>query len=189
MSATPPPTPEASPGVSADSGAPQAALAPAVAPSPEIASPETAPPEAAGPASFEALIALVEEKGEMKLLSDLRSCVQLIDFELGRIEFQPTADAPKELANDLGEKLSAWTGERWIAVVSGEAGAPTLDEQAAAARSQRIAEAEKHPLVAAVLETFSDAEVTDVRDRAAPPDDPPADDPPEGGPIDGDKTP
>ena len=196
--------PEASPGLAADSGAPRTALAAAVAPLSESVAPETAPaetapaetasPETSGPASFEALIALVEERGEMKLLSDLRSCVRLIDFEPGRIEFKPTADAPAELANDLGKKLSAWTGERWIAVVSGEAGAPTLDEQAAEARRRRIAEAEQHPLVAAVLETFSDAEVTDVRDRPTPPDDLPADDspsddPPESAPIDGDQTP
>ena len=125
----------------------------------------------------------------MKLLSDLRSCVQLIDFEPGRIEFRPTADAPAALANDLGEKLSAWTGERWIAVISGEAGAPTLDQHAAEARSQRIAEAERHPLVAAVLETFGDAEVTDVRDRTAPPNATSGDRPPGDDPVDGDETP
>ena len=185
---------EASSGAPAGSGASQAALAPALAPLPESTAPETVspesvppesvstravPPEASGPASFEALIALVEKKGEMRLLSDLRNCLRLIDFEPGRIEFQPTSDAPPALANDLGEKLTAWTGERWIAVVSGEAGAPTLDEQAAETRSRRIAEAAKHPLVAAVLETFSDAEVTDVRDRPAPPpESPPNDSPP-----------
>ena len=104
----------------------------------------------------------------MVLLSDLRGHVHLVDFESGRIEFRPSADAPKELANVLGKKLSAWTGERWIAVVSGEDGAPTLAEQEVEARAQRIAAAKQHPLVAAALETFADAEITDVRDRAAP---------------------
>ena len=140
-------------------GAPRAALAPA-------AEPLTQPPT--GPASFAELVALVEAKREMVLLSDLRGHVHLVDFEPGRIEFRPSADAPKELANDLGKKLSAWTGERWIAVVSGEDGAPTLAEQEVEARARRIAAAKQHPLVAAALDTFANAEITDVRDRAAP---------------------
>ena len=154
-------------------GATQAALAPVPDPEPDP-QPEPEPEPPNGPASFEAVVALVEENGEMVLSSDLRACVHLVDFEAGRIEFRPTAGAPKELANDLSRKLSRWTGERWIAVVSGEAGAPTLDEQQAADHARRIAEAGDHPLVAAVLETFTDARVTDVRDRPAP-DDPDTD--------------
>ncbi|MEE2980899.1 MAG: DNA polymerase III subunit gamma/tau, partial [Pseudomonadota bacterium] len=146
-------------------GATQAALAPVPNPEPV---PEPEPAQPTGPASFEAVATLVESKGEMRLLSDLRACVHLVDFEPGRIEFRPNAGAPKELANDLSQKLSRWTGERWIAVVSGEAGAPTLDEQQAADHARRIAEAGEHPLVAAVLETFADAKVTGVRDRTTP---------------------
>ena len=104
----------------------------------------------------------------MVLLSDLRGYVRLVGFAPGRIEIHPLDGASKTLANDLGEKLSGWTGERWIVTVSRADGAPTLDEQAAAVRAQRIAEAASHPLVAAVLETFSGAEITDVRDRAGP---------------------
>ena len=105
----------------------------------------------------------------MVLLSDLRGYVRLVEFAPGRIEIHPLDGASKTLANDLGGKLSAWTGKRWIVTVSGAAGAPTLDEQAATARAQRIAEAATHPLVAAVLETFDGAEITDVRDRQGPP--------------------
>ena len=91
--------------------------------------------------------------------------MRLVEFAQGRIEINPLTEAPKTLANDLGKKLSAWTGERWIVTVSAEDGAPTLVEQADAARAQRIAEAATHPLVAAALETFAGAEITDVRDR------------------------
>jgi DNA polymerase-3 subunit gamma/tau len=145
-------------------GATQAALAPAPEPSPQ---PEPEPEQPSGPASFEAVVDLVETMGEMLLLSSLRSCVRLVDFEPGRIEFRPTGNAPDGLANDLGAKLSRWTDDRWIVVVSGEEGALTLDEQDAADHARRIAEAGGHPLVAAVLETFADAKVTDVRDRPA----------------------
>ena len=75
------------------------------------------------------------------------------------------------MANALGEKLTNWTGQRWVAVVSSDDGAPTLGEQAAQALGEAIAEAEQHPLVKAVLDTFPDAKVTDVRPRATPPGD------------------
>ena len=106
----------------------------------------------------------------MVLLAHLRNHVHLVDFEPGRVEFRPTEAAPRTLANELGEKLGAWTGERWVAVVSGEEGAPTIDEQERAARKREVAEASRHPLVAAVLETFDDAEIINVRRRGPSPD-------------------
>jgi len=178
--ASPPPPPNTTSPPAAT--APQTALATAV--EPESVEPESVEPQAShpanppspadpvarlsGPASFEDVVALVEKNREMVLLSDLRGYVRLVGFAPGRIEIHPLDGASKTLANDLGEKLSGWTGERWIVTVSRADGAPTLDEQAAAVRAQRIAEAASHPLVAAVLETFSGAEITDVRDRAGP---------------------
>jgi DNA polymerase-3 subunit gamma/tau len=163
---TPAPAPvPVAPADNGGGGATQAALAPVPEPTPQ---PEPEPEPPSGPANFEAVVDLVETMGEMLLLSSLRACVYLVDFEAGRIEFRPTGNAPDGLANDLGAKLSRWTGERWIVVVSGEEGAPTLDEQDAADHARRIAEAGDHPLVAAVLETFNDAKVTDVRDRPVP---------------------
>ena len=137
------------------------------------AAPESAPDADARPrpASFAEVVALVERKREMVLLAHLRNHVHLVDFEPGRVEFRPTEAAPRTLANELGEKLGAWTGERWVAVVSGEEGAPTIDEQERAARAREVAEASRHPLVAAVLETFDDAEIIDVR-RSGPSPDP-----------------
>ena len=144
---------------------PQTALAPAAQSEP--VAPEPSEPVAAlsGPQSFADVVALVEENREMLMLSDLRACVRLVEFSPGRIEIHPLDGASKTLANDLGEKLSGWTGERWIVTVSSEAGAPTLDEAAATLRARRIEEASSHPLVAAALETFTGSEITDVRDR------------------------
>ncbi|MFP6741613.1 MAG: DNA polymerase III subunit gamma/tau, partial [Alphaproteobacteria bacterium] len=164
---TPAPTPvPVAPTDNGGGGATQAALAPVSEPTPQP-EPEPEPEQPSRPENFEAVVDLVETMGEMLLLSSLRACVRLVDFKPGRIEFRPTGGAPDGLANDLGAKLGRWTGERWIVVVSGEEGAPTLDEQDAADHARRIAEAGDHPLVAAVLETFTDAKVTDVRDRPA----------------------
>jgi DNA polymerase-3 subunit gamma/tau len=166
---TPPPAAPPPPAATAS----QTALATAVEPDsvePQASQPAPADPVArlSGPASFGDVVALVEKNREMVLLSDLRGYVRLVGFAPGRIEIHPLDGASKTLANDLGEKLSGWTGERWIVTVSRADGAPTLDEQAATVRAKRIAEAASHPLVAAVLETFSGAEITDVWDRAGP---------------------
>ena len=145
--------------------APQAALASAAQPEP--AEPDPGEPVAvlSGPQSFAQVVALVEENQEMLMLSDLRAYVRLVEFAPGRIEIHSLDGASKTLANDLGGKLSGWTGERWIVTVSSQEGAPTLDETAATIRAARIEEASNHPLVAAALETFTGAEITDVRDR------------------------
>ena len=160
--APPPPTPATSSPPPPTTPAPQSALAPAPEPGEPVAS-------RTGPQSFEEVVALVEKNREMLLLSDLRACVRLVEFANGRIEINPLDGASKTLANDLGEKLSAWTGERWIVTVSSADGAPTLNQQAEDMRARRIAQASGHPLVAAALETFAGAKITDVRDHASPP--------------------
>ncbi len=61
---------------------------------------------------------------------------RLVNFEPGRIEFQPTPDADKDLAGMLGRKLSDWTGTRWIVAVSRTQGRPTLHEEREANQRQ-----------------------------------------------------
>ncbi len=121
------------------------------------------------PATFEEVIALAEKDRAAILASLLRSNVRLVAFEKGRIEFNPTADAPPELARDLARNLETWTGQRWMVAISSQPGAPTLAEQEAAAEAARIAAAESHPTVAKILETFPGARVTGVNDLAATP--------------------
>ncbi len=138
---------------------------------PEPEAPPAAPPVEAtaprAPASFEDVVALAAAHREMMLHAYLRNNVHLVAFEPGRIELRLTEDAPARLANDLADKLNAWTGRRWVVVVSSkERGAPTLYEQGETARADRIAEARAHPVVQAVIDAFPGAEITDVRLRS-----------------------
>ncbi|MEE8273604.1 MAG: DNA polymerase III subunit gamma/tau [Alphaproteobacteria bacterium] len=144
-----------------DGGGPAARTA--LAPEPPAETAEIPP----RPTSLAEVVALADAKREPVLAANLRNHVRLVRFDPGRIEFRPTDDAPETLANDIRERLGDWSGERWVVVVSNdEEGAPTLAEQAEKARARRIAEAKDHPLVRAVLDTFPEAEVTDVRKRA-----------------------
>jgi DNA polymerase-3 subunit gamma/tau len=114
---------------------------------------------------YEDVIALFDEKREGIMTAHLRQDVHLVGFSQHRIEFRPGPNAPRDLANRMGRMLSDWTGERWIVSVSDAPGAPTLAEQSAAAKAQRLAEAERDPLVRAVKETFPGARIRGITDR------------------------
>jgi DNA polymerase III subunit gamma/tau len=142
----------------------------ALAPSPAETAPGPATPALARPQSFLEVIELFDRNREAVLRSNLYSNVHLVRFEPGRIEFRPTAGAPPNLANRLGQLLGEWTGARWVVTVSREEGQPTLREQAELRLAVLRSEAAEHPLVRAVLETFPGATIEAVREltEAAP---------------------
>jgi DNA polymerase III subunit gamma/tau len=121
------------------------------------------------PDTFDEVVALFDKKREAVLRSHLAAHLHLVHFEPGRIEFRPAQDAPRDLANRLGQLLSEWTGMRWLIVVSEAEGDPTLRQR----QEQREAELRNgvadHPLVQAVLETFPGAVIAAVRERFAAP--------------------
>jgi DNA polymerase-3 subunit gamma/tau len=94
----------------------------------------------------------------------LEEHVSLVRFDpVGNIELHLLAGAPKELANELREKLNAWTGKRWMVALSKAAGAPAIGQAQRERQAAEIRDIAKHPAVAAVLQQFPDAQVTGVR--------------------------
>jgi DNA polymerase-3 subunit gamma/tau len=91
-----------------------------------------------------------------------------VHFEPGRIEFRPGSQAPTNLANRLGARLTEWTGRRWVVSVSGEPGAPSLEQQTQAAIDAEREAAERHPLVQAALAAFPGSVVEAVRELLPP---------------------
>jgi DNA polymerase III subunit gamma/tau len=130
---------------------------------------EDAAPELAAAAvpvvrSFAAVVALAGARREAKLKVHLEEHVSLVKFEPeGRIELHLLPGAPKELGNELREKLNAWTGKRWMVALSGTPGERTLGEVAREKAAAELREIQKHPAVAAVLQQFPDAQITSVR--------------------------
>ena len=153
--------------------APAAGLAAvAVEESPRPAPPTMAQAEPAvqslAPLSFVDIVALADAQGDLILRTNLARHVHLVHFEPGRIEFRPGPQAPTNLANRLGARLTEWTGRRWVVSVSGEAGAPSLEQQAQAAIDAEREAAERHPLVQAALAAFPGSVVEAVRELLAP---------------------
>ncbi|MEM9843871.1 MAG: DNA polymerase III subunit gamma/tau, partial [Pseudomonadota bacterium] len=113
--------------------------------------------------TFEHVIELIRTNRDQKLLIDVKSTLRLAAYRPGRIEFVPTDDAPKDLAQRLGGALSRWTGNRWAVSVVNEGGGQTIEEVEGAAHRQAVTEARAHPLVQAVFDAFPKAEIETIR--------------------------
>ncbi len=136
------------------------------------------------PGTLEAIVALADERGDARLKAELTLYLRPVRIEPGRIEFSTAPGAPSDFANRLIQRLRDWTGRPWGVIVSTEPGEPSMAEKEAASRAAFRAEAERHPLVQAVLEAFPGAVIQSITPPAgaAPPateDDMPPPDPPE----------
>jgi DNA polymerase III subunit gamma/tau len=123
--------------------------------------------EAPGPlahyATFDSVVALIRDQRDLRLLMEVETHLRLVRYSPGRIEFEPTADAPADLAARLAARLQGWTGARWgVSVAAG--GGPTLAETRAEAEAARIAQARDNPVVQAIFRAFPEARITAVRD-------------------------
>jgi DNA polymerase-3 subunit gamma/tau len=119
------------------------------------------------PQSFAEVLALFDKRREALLRSHLWAHCHLVHFEPGRIELRPGAEAPRDLANRLGQLLGEWTGIRWLIAVSEAEGEPSLREQEERRDRDLRNEVASHPLVQAVLEAFPGATISAVRERFA----------------------
>jgi DNA polymerase-3 subunit gamma/tau len=111
------------------------------------------------------VVALVETARDMKLTVEVKSCLRLVSYAPGRIEVEPTDEAPRDLLPRLGRLLQTATGARW-AITVGTGGAPTEAERAAAERKALEERLAAHPLLQAVTAAFPQARITDIRTRA-----------------------
>ncbi|TMV91393.1 DNA polymerase III subunit gamma/tau [Thioclava sp. BHET1] len=118
-------------------------------------------------ASFDDVVELIARMRDMTLLLEVESNLRLVSYRPGRIEFQPTERASRDLAATLSARLQGWTGARWGVSVVSEGGAATIAEVKAAELERAKAAAMENPLVAAIFEAFPQAEFAEITDAAA----------------------
>jgi DNA polymerase-3 subunit gamma/tau len=114
------------------------------------------------PGNFQEVVALFREKKEMVLYHALLEDVHLVSFEMGRIELSLEDNAASDVAGKISKCLMEWTGERWLVIITKEAGEPTLQQKKQEVEQQIKAEAARHPVVKTVLERFPGAQITAV---------------------------
>ncbi|MFG6517449.1 DNA polymerase III subunit gamma/tau [Sulfitobacter sp. 1A13496] len=113
--------------------------------------------------TFEHVVELIRVNRDVKLLVEVETCVQLAAYQPGRIEFVPTDDAPRDMAQRLGQKLQLWTGNRWAVSLVNEGGAETIAQVRDARELALKKQAEDHPMMQAVLAQFPKARITAIR--------------------------
>ena len=144
------------------------------------APPRQAPPAAPAPpesdsdspelTSFEDVVALVSMKRDARLRLALEDDVSLVRYEPGKIDLHLLPKASSELANELREKLNAWTGRKWMVAVSAKPGARPLGEVRREEKARLVEAARADPFMQKLLGEFPEAEILEVREAALPED-------------------
>ena len=116
--------------------------------------------------TFDHVVELIRANRDGKLLIEVETCLRLARYRPGRIEFTPTDNAAANLAQILGQRLQAWTGNRWAITVVNDSGAKTIAEVRDAQEIALHRSAEDHPLVQAVFNAFPKARITGIRTAA-----------------------
>ena len=117
---------------------------------------------------FESLVALAADMRELKVKYTLENHVRPIRFENGRMEIALDPGADQSVIGALPTLLGKWTGRNWLVSVSStgddaeSVSVSTLRERKDAAQKALFDTAMQDPMVVAVMEQFSDAELVRV---------------------------
>ncbi len=137
---------------------------------PQAAMP-TAPTETRAFSSLKDLVAIATEKRDIKLKTDLESLIRPIRVAPGQFEIALEPGAHPGLPGEIGRKLEAFTGMRWMVMVAKDGGDKPVSRQRQEAKDNLFLAAREHPDVQAVLKRFPGAEIIDVKvpDDSLPP--------------------
>jgi DNA polymerase-3 subunit gamma/tau len=94
----------------------------------------------------------------------MRDWLRVIELVPGRLVYAPAPGLSDDPAAELRDALLKATGERWQVERGEGEGAPTLREQAEAAKAAEAERIRQTPLVAAAFAAFPDAEFVDDDD-------------------------
>ena len=117
--------------------------------------------------SFQDVVDLAGLRRDAKLKVHLEEHVSLVRFDpAGSIELHLLANAPKELGNNLREKLNAWTGKRWTIALGGRLGEAPVGEVQRQRAAAELEQLKQHPAVAELMREFPDAKISTVKPLA-----------------------
>lgn len=114
-------------------------------------------------ASFEDVAELFGQRREVLLQNAIETYVHAVKFEQGHLEVRVEENAPRALVGQMAQKLTEWTGQRWVVSLSREEGAPTIASRKQAAQQNLRSEIESSPIVAEVLRVFPGAKIVDIK--------------------------
>lgn len=113
------------------------------------------------PEDFRGLIRLLETGGKPLLAQQLHDFTGLVRYAAPELVIRAVRPLPGDFARDVGHALKILTGANWQVMMSDEAAAPSLRDQARqqedAARTAILAQ----PMVAAAIAAFPETELLD----------------------------
>ena len=113
--------------------------------------------------SFADVLELIGEKRDVKLKLQLEEYAELVRFSPGSIELHLLDGATDGLAGDLTNKLSRWTGTRWMVALSHERGQETIGSQRRVREQKELEQIKTHPSVLDVMQNFPGAEIVSIK--------------------------
>jgi DNA polymerase III subunit gamma/tau len=158
--ATGPATPVAPPATVMQATAPVSPTTPAIAPPPIApARIETPLSSTAAPADFPALVALFRANNEARLHHMLTDDLRLVSYAPPRLTLAAPPRAAREQLALIAKRLTEWTETEWQVEFIDNGGAPTLREAELAGVAARLDAARADPAVAALFNSFPEAEI------------------------------
>ena len=107
--------------------------------------------------NFTGLLELIRVSRDMELLIEVENNMRLVNYQFGRIEFEPTEKASIKLASRLTAFLKTHTNQRWIVSVVSSGGGKTVNEDNLAKKRILEREAADNDVVSAVFAKFPDS--------------------------------
>jgi DNA polymerase-3 subunit gamma/tau len=124
--------------------------------------PDGVPVQQAHPQTFEEMVALFKEKGELFLYNWIQNEVHLISFAPGKLNIRVGDSAPTDLANKIMLLLSQWTGSQWLVSVSQEQGDSTIKQKRDKKFDDQKQAAAESDDVVKILAAFPGAKIIDI---------------------------
>jgi DNA polymerase-3 subunit gamma/tau len=106
----------------------------------------------------------VDRAGMLRVAATMRDWLRVIDLAPGRLAYALAPGFVDDPAGELRDALLKATGERWQVERGQGEGAPTMREQAEAARAAEAERIRAHPLVEAAFAAFPEAELLETDD-------------------------
>ena len=113
--------------------------------------------------SFNKLLDICSFKKEMKLKYELEKNVNLVKFEIGRIEISFNDNLDKNFVKDLSLKLFEWTNHRWIISFSKDEGEMSVKDKEKNKQVELVEKSKKTDLYKTMINFFPDAELIEVK--------------------------
>ena len=115
--------------------------------------------------SFDDLIETCINKKEIKLKYELENNINLVKFEIHRIEISFNEKLDKNFIKDLTSKLLDWTGERWIITLSKTKGEISFKEKLKKEKKKEIENINNSKLFSDLKDTFLDIKLVDIKNK------------------------